>query len=123
MPDLPDSLRLACLNCATDRGIAGAGRGGPDRFGRCVHCRTDKLVRDRGSFSAIARAYRAEVETYCAAVSISHLTELSTEASAIQYPDAPAVEVLAGRRIEAGYTPAEKGQQAPMPQRLSSAIN
>jgi predicted Zn finger-like uncharacterized protein len=111
---LDSPMLVACSKCATaysvERSALGAGR--PVR---CARCGNVKFARDRAALSAIAQAYRDEVEAFLASASISFANsshEVPETARAVPTTNEPPAE----HSIEAERAPAKIVPETPLAQ-------
>jgi predicted Zn finger-like uncharacterized protein len=72
-------MLVACSKCATAYSVERSALGAAGRPVRCARCGNVKFARDRAALSAIAQAYRVEVEAFLASVSIAQLANSSHE--------------------------------------------
>jgi hypothetical protein len=70
-------MMITCSKCPTTCRTETYALGAANHLVRCACCRNVKFVRDPSALPAIAKAYRAEVETFCASLSILQLAEVS----------------------------------------------
>jgi predicted Zn finger-like uncharacterized protein len=70
-------MLFVCSKCATAYRAQPSVLGRRGRRVRCGRCRHVQFVRNPEVLPAIARAYRAEIEAFCAALSIERLVKAS----------------------------------------------
>jgi predicted Zn finger-like uncharacterized protein len=75
--DVDSQMLFVCSKCATSYRAQPSVLGRLGRRVRCGRCRHVQFLRNPEVLPAIARAYRAEVEALCAALSIEQLVKAS----------------------------------------------
>jgi predicted Zn finger-like uncharacterized protein len=73
-------MLIICSKCAISYRVETSALGAAGRPVRCVRCRNVKFARDPAGLSAIAQAYRIEVEALGASISVSQLADWPHEA-------------------------------------------
>jgi predicted Zn finger-like uncharacterized protein len=68
-------MMIICSKCAISYRIETSALEAAGRPVRCVRCRNVKFVRDPFGLSAIAQAYRIEVEALGSSISVSQLAD------------------------------------------------
>jgi predicted Zn finger-like uncharacterized protein len=80
MGRLDSPMLIICSKCALSCRIETSALGAAGGPVRCVRCRNVKFIRGPGGLSAIAQAYRTEVEALGSSISVSQLADTPDEA-------------------------------------------
>jgi predicted Zn finger-like uncharacterized protein len=106
-------MLIVCSKCATSYRVDASALGAAGRPVRCVRCRNVKFAWHPGALSAIAQAYRTEVEAIGASLSVSQLADSPPEAPVTPLPASATDEPPAQPTIEAEPAPSDTVRETP----------